>query len=254
MNKLMNRLYSKNQITFAIVMIVIYVVGSSLAESISDSLGVTKLITVIFHLVFTAVILRWIKKNGIMKEYGLVLPQYNLKAAGFFVPLILVAGADLIVGIKMNFSVFETVLYVVSMLCVGFLEEIIFRGFLFVGMAKNNVRSAIIVSSITFGIGHIVNLLNGYPAVETMLQIVFAILTGFTLVLLFYRGKSLLPCIIFHSVNNALSAFEFSYAEAAQKLSASEIKFEVMLVSVLGCILTAYCVFLSRKLSSAVPQ
>lgn len=40
------------------------------------------------------------------------------------------------------------------MLCVGFLEEMIFRGLLFEAIAKENVKKAIIISSVTFGIRH----------------------------------------------------------------------------------------------------
>ncbi|MBP5193006.1 MAG: CPBP family intramembrane metalloprotease, partial [Eubacterium sp.] len=104
-------------------------------------------------------------------------------------------------------------------ICVGFLEEIIFRGFLFLGMAEKNIKSAILVSSVTFGIGHIVNLLNGKPVLETLLQIVFATAVGFVLVMLFHKGKSLIPCIIFHSINNALSAI--SDEEASLKFFGS---------------------------------
>ena len=75
------------------------------------------------------------------------------------------------------------------------------------GMAKDNIKAAIIVSSLTFGIGHIVNLLNGQDLFETLLQIVFAVAVGFALVTLFYKGGSLIPCIIFHGINNSCSAF-----------------------------------------------
>lgn len=33
-------------------------------------------------------------------------------------------------GVAMNVSLLETVLYILTMFCVGFLEEMIFRGFL----------------------------------------------------------------------------------------------------------------------------
>ena len=88
--------------------------------------------------------------------------------------------------------------------------EVIFRGLLFRAMEKDDLKKAIIVSSLTFGIGHIVNLFNGSgkdPA-SNVIQIVFAVLVGFVLVLIFYYGKSLVPCIIFHSANNALKVFE----------------------------------------------
>ena len=95
------------------------------------------------------------------------------------------------------------------MLCVGFLEELIFRGFLFTAIAKNNIRSAIIISSVTFGIGHIINLFNGsgMDLVSNLCQIVFAIAVGFLLVTIFDRGGSLLPCIIVHAAINTLGTF-----------------------------------------------
>ena len=93
------------------------------------------------------------------------------------------------------------------MLNVGFIEEIIFRGFLFKMMAKSNVKSAIIVSSITFGIGHIVYLLNGADFIPTLLQICYAMAIGYLFVTIFYKSKSLNPCIVAHCFINASSIF-----------------------------------------------
>ena len=95
------------------------------------------------------------------------------------------------------------------MLCVGFLEEVIFRGLLFKAIAKDNIKSAVVISSVTFGIGHIINLFNGsgMDLVDNLCQIVFAIAVGFLLVTIFYRGGSLLPCIIVHSAINTLGTF-----------------------------------------------
>ncbi len=73
------------------------------------------------------------------------------------------------------------------MIFVGFLEEIIFRGFLFRGIAKDNLKEAVIISSVTFGIGHIVNLLNGYDILKNSIQIVFAVAVGFMLVFSLYK-------------------------------------------------------------------
>lgn len=103
----------------------------------------------------------------------------------------------------------ETVCRIVCMLCVGFLEEVIFRGFLFVSIAKDNVTSAIIISSVTFGVGHLINLFNGsgMDLVNNLCQICFAIAVGFLLVTIFYRGGSLFPCMIVHSAINTFSTF-----------------------------------------------
>ena len=53
------------------------------------------------------------------------------------------------------------------------------------------------------------NLVNGsgMELVENLFQIAGAIAFGFLFVILFYRGGSLLPCIVTHSIINILSAF-----------------------------------------------
>ena len=95
------------------------------------------------------------------------------------------------------------------MIITGIVEEMLFRGLLFKAMSKSNVRSAVIVTSITFGIGHIVNLVNGNSAdyVETICQIFYAVAIGFLLAAVLYVGESIIPCIITHSMLNALSSF-----------------------------------------------
>lgn len=74
-------------------------------------------------------------------------------------------------------------------------------------MEKDSPPAAIAVSSITFGIGHIVNLFNGADLVPTLLQVCYAMAVGYLFVIIFHKSKSLIPCIIAHSVNNALSVF-----------------------------------------------
>ena len=95
------------------------------------------------------------------------------------------------------------------MLCVGFLEEVIFRGLLFTAIARDTIKSAVVISSVTFGIGHIINLFNGsgMALVNNLCQIVFATAVGFLLVTIFYRGGSLLPCILVHSAINTFGTF-----------------------------------------------
>ena len=205
----MTKLYKKSEITFAVVWIVAYVVLSSIADIVSADLGVVKSITSILHVAMMLILFFWIRKNGLMKKYGLCKPSVPAKNFLYYIPLAVIAFASLLTGIELRFTALETLCFVVSMCCVGFIEEVIFRGFLFRAMEKDNLKTAIIVSSLTFGLGHIVNLFNGSgrtPA-SSAVQIIFAVLIGFVLVTVFYRGGSLIPCIIFHSVNNAIGAF-----------------------------------------------
>ena len=110
-------------------------------------------------------------------------------------------------GININFPASHIVFHILTMFNVGFLEEIIFRGFLFKMMAKDGLKSAIIVSSLTFGLGHIVNLLNGADFIPTLMQVCYAVSIGYLFVVIFHKSKSLVPCIITHSVFNAVSIF-----------------------------------------------
>lgn len=203
----MNRLYKKSEIGFALLWIGLYVVLTSLADSASVSLGAIKSVTATLHIIMTAVLWGWIAKNGLQEKYGFCGLKQPAWRFLYFLPLAVIASSALWSGAQLNWTGLETACYVVSMLCVGFLEEVIFRGLLFKAMAKENLKRAIVVSAVTFGLGHIVNLLHGQALGETLLQIVFAVMVGFVLVIIFHRGGSLIPCILFHSVNNALFAF-----------------------------------------------
>ncbi|MDR0949581.1 MAG: CPBP family intramembrane metalloprotease [Lachnospiraceae bacterium] len=226
----MKKLYEKNELHFSLIWIVLYVVLFGAADTISISLGTEKLITVPLCIVMSLLLWGWIKKNGATEKYGLGRFTGNVREYLYlfpsacqrhayqsnrlkvlllsnFLPLILISTTNLWGGFTLTRSPLETVLYMTSMLCVGFLEEVIFRGFLFKALCKDNVRTAFVVSSILFGIGHIVNLLNGAEVFQTLLQIVYAAAVGFMYTAVFYKGKSLVPCIISHAVINMTSVF-----------------------------------------------
>ena len=207
---MLTRLYKKSEIAFAVLWIVVYVVLSSLADKLSAGVGITKSVKAALHIALSLVLFLWIRKNGLSVKYGFCKSRYPAKRFLFYFPLAIIASASLWQGIGLRHGFPGMLLYVVSMCCVGFLEEVIFRGLLFRAMEKDNAKAAIIVSALTFGLGHIINLFNGSgrDLTAAFVQIVFAILVGFVLVLIFCHGGSLIPCIVFHSVNNALGAFE----------------------------------------------
>lgn len=116
------------------------------------------------------------------------------------------------------------------MLCVGFVEEVLFRGLLFQALEKDSVNMAIIISSLTFGLGHLLNLVNGsgMELGENLLQVTGAMALGFLFVILFYRGGSLCPCIIAHAVINITSAFANEEGLTLER----HIIFQVILIAV----------------------
>lgn len=250
----LRELYDKNEVSFALFWIAFYVFGTILAQGISQQMGTQGLVEAIFHIFCSIFVLSWIQKNHLCRKYGLIKPQYPWQKAWYFLPLLFIACFNLFFGWKLQYSPFVSVLLIISMLCVGYLEEIIFRGFLFLAMAKENLFQAVLVSSLTFGLGHIVNLVSGAPFLPTLMQILFATAVGFTLALLFYKGKSLLPCIFFHSLNNALSVLGKTNAEVAAIFSMPETLFELLMVLFFVLILGVYSMFSLRKLEEVTPH
>ena len=237
----MKKLYEKNELTFALVWIAIYVAGTSLAEALSETIGGYKLVSAVFHLALTAVLFLWVRRSGLAEKYGLFLPRYRLSQALFFIPLVLVCLYKVVFSPTLRFSAAESITFVVSMLCVGFLEELIFRGLLFRAIEKENLTRAIIISSVTFGIGHIVNLFNGQDLPETISQIIFAVFVGFALVILFHKGKSLVPCIVFHGVFNALSVV--ANDEALNSAFGGPVLTAVIMIAASAVVLGGYCLW-----------
>ena len=205
---MLKKLYEKSQLVFALAWILGYVVLASTGDNISADLGIDKVVTLPILIAMSGVLYFFVSKNGLTEKYGLCRPQLPAAKMLYYIPLLLLLTANLWYGVALNQSPLETVLYILAMFCVGFLEELIFRGLLFQAMARDGVKSAIIVSSVTFGIGHIVNLINGSGAelLPNLLQVMYAMAIGFAFVMIYCRTKSLMPCIIVHSVFNGLSA------------------------------------------------
>ena len=201
----MINLFRKNENTFAIVCIVIYVAGISVCDVLSQNIGIPKLFTAVFGAVMSAVLFGFVKKNDLMEYFGLCGIKKSGREMLWFIPVIIFTTTNIWTGVALNTTVAGTVFGIVTMMFVGFLEELIFRGFLFKSMEKSNVTSAMIVSALTFGIGHISNLLRGEPFVPTLFQIVYASAVGFCFVLIFCISKSIVPCIISHSLINSFS-------------------------------------------------
>ena len=125
----------------------------------------------------------------------------------WFVPLIAMSCINLKNGLTLSAPPDVSVLMMLNMAAAGYVEEIIFRGFLFRAMEKDSLKSAMIVSAVTFGAGHIVNLANTADVLGVLLQVCYAIAIGFLYTILVFRGESLWPCIASHMFVNGSSVF-----------------------------------------------
>lgn len=228
----MIKLYQKNELTFAIACIVGYVLICGNLRNLGDdspfmTLGLLAISIVLFL---------FVRKNGLLEKYGLARWAQNSKQMLYFIPLWIVSSGNLWGGVMPRYSGLGLVCAIASFALVGFVEELLFRGFLFNAMLKGgSAKTAIVISSLTFGMGHIVNLLTGHELVETLVQIVFAVAIGFIFTMVYYKCGSLLPLIVAHSTIDVLSVFAVDNPVAH-------------LLLIVAIILTAvlYCLYLVR--------
>ncbi len=199
----MIRVFDRFEFLFCMVLIAVYLAVNSL---LSAKFGQTGAVSFAVNTAFSVCLIALISGLKRTSYYGLKRVR-DAKKYLYFLPFILLVSVNLWNGININKSVSEIVFHILTMINIGFIEEIIFRGFLFKMMARDNVKTAIIVSSLTFGIGHIINLFSGAELIPTLLQVVYATATGYLFVIIFYKSGSLIPCIITHSAVNALSVF-----------------------------------------------
>lgn len=210
----MRKLYDKNEVNFALVWIGAYVAVMNIAlqfcggfDDLAGKTVLQLLVPVACILVLAAASTAWIYRNGLEEKFGLCRFRGAGKGYLGFLPLILMSCINLKNGLALSAPLPVMLLMMVNLAVAGYVEEIIFRGFLFRGMAKDNLRSAVIVSAVTFGAGHIVNLANTADTLGVLLQVCYAIAIGFLYTAIVWKGGSLWPCIASHMFVNGTSVF-----------------------------------------------
>lgn len=198
----MKKIFEKHEILFCILLIVIYIILNSYCI---QSFGLISYENLFVNIIISTLLILLIIILKRVKYYGLTKPKNNKKLL-YFIPLILISTINLWC-VDVNNSIKEILIHILIMINIGFIEEIIFRGFLLKMMEKEKVKNYLIISAFTFGIGHIVNLLNGSDVIPTLIQIISAIAIGYVFALVFLKSGSIIPCVITHIVINATSIF-----------------------------------------------
>lgn len=206
---MLEKLYKKSEIWFAVVFIIVYVVGNGNLIEASSEMGLEMGLTIPYNLLLLGILAWFIRKNELAGYYGFGKVKTDARNVLYYNPLLIISAVNVSMGISLRWDVFSTIVYIFAMIFAGIMEELLFRGLLFRAMSKDSLNGAIIVTSLTFGIGHIVNLFNGNHAelLETVCQMFYAVAIGFLFAAVLYAGKSIIPCMIAHSTMNALSAF-----------------------------------------------
>ena len=230
----MRKFYETKPVLFAVLWIVLYVVGIG---SLRGSYGDDSLQMLLGLVAVSAALLLIVRLLGIRKELGMTRWLQNGRKLLWLLPMWVLATGNLWGGIGVRYEPINTLMAVLSFMLVGVAEEIIFRGFLFNGMKRTgSLTAAVIVSAITFGMGHIVNLLTGHATGETLVQIVFAVAWGFLFTFAYLKGGSLLPCIAIHSLIDVFSVFARD----------NEVAHWIVIIATVAVALV-YCLYLAKQ-------
>lgn len=200
----MRKLQARRPIWHAVAWIGIYVVAVNIGDAISDVIGQPNSGTTAVLLVLSVWLIFYLRRDGWLRYYG-VRPVHrsNFNDTWFYIPLVLIAVMQYTKGLRDDVDLTAVLLIIALMICVGFLEELIFRGMLFRGIQRtSNLTRAVVISGVTFGIGHIVNLARGMTALDQITQIGFGVALGIVLALLFAVTETIIPLIVFHALLN----------------------------------------------------
>lgn len=211
----MKKFYEKSEIWFAVTWIIVYVV---VMGNLRNNFGDESMYSMLAALVIAVALTVFMFKNKLTEKFGLILWTDSRKYL-YFVPFILLCTVNLWFGVSLHYSIGQQIIAVITMALAAYVEEIIFRGLLFRAIEKDSVKQAIVISAVTFGAGHIVNLLTGQGSLDTFFQMGYAIAIGFAFVMVIYKSGSLVPCIITHAIVNMTSKFSnHNISEQAETL------------------------------------
>ncbi len=133
--------------------------------------------------------------------------QNTSRNVWYYIPLIIIEVFPLLVcGLSSEITVQQYLLLLLFVIAVGFNEEIFFRGIVYRFLLVKGRKTAIIASSIIFGVLHLANAFNGKNVFYLVLQMMFAFLVGIVLAEIFSITKSLWVLIIWHATHDYIAS------------------------------------------------
>ena len=76
----LRKLYDKSKIWFAVTWIISYCVLMSIGDALSLLIGIDKSVTLVIGIVLSAILLLFLKRNGLFSDYGLCAPKASAKS------------------------------------------------------------------------------------------------------------------------------------------------------------------------------
>ena len=237
----MKQLAQKRPLGFALVVMLILellVLGGLLLSRIMNiPILALDLPLLLLNAVVAAVLLSWL---GWWRVAGFNRPTEWRQLHLLILPLLLLIGPGLIVGVEWPAATSLVPLIVVTLL-IGFQEEAIFRGLLLHALKPRGVMATVIISALLFGLIHANSLLVGRDPIFVLAQVVASFLGAIGLGAIRLRTNTVWPLVLLHAVN------DFVQFTATGGLEAGDVPLMISLTKIgLSGIMAVYGLYLLR--------
>ena len=199
----MRKLQDTKPIWHALIWIGLYIVAVNIGDALGEQLRFAHTTGIVLAGMSIG-LLGYLAAQRRLSFFGVrpVQPG-SLPSTLFYLPLFASAFLQYAQGLTTGLDLQSVASAVLLVAAVGFIEELLFRGFLLQALrTSGTLERAIVISGVTFGLGHIVNLLRGYSITDQALQLVAAILIGIALAYCTALTGSILPGVVFHALFN----------------------------------------------------
>lgn len=126
----------------------------------------------------------------------------SAKRVLFYVPLVLISSLYFVTGFNFGEGPYYAHATLFFTLAIGMAEEIYFRGIICGIWRETGERKAMLISAILFALCHVMNLAGGADLTGTFLQICFTFIYGMVFAILYMISKSLVPCVMLHTLHD----------------------------------------------------
>lgn len=140
------------------------------------------------------------KKRLKLYKLGLIYKKRLHYLVGL-VPFLCIPICNLLYGEIVSRDKIEYSMFFITVI-VSAMEELFFRGWL---RTKIKGRYAIVITSIVFGVCHVINFIGHYDLVYVFIQVIFAFGFGICFYILTVVFDSLIPVIVLHGMINVSS-------------------------------------------------
>lgn len=239
----MRKLQDTKPIGHALIWIAIYIVAVNIGDLLGEELGFPGFTSFVL-IALSIVLVVYLRVGGRLASYGVRSVQSGtLPAVLFYLPLLAIAFLEYAKGLAADLDLQIIVYAILLMAAVGFIEELLFRGFLLQALRmRGSLNRAIIISGVTFGLGHIVNLLRGYSLTDQALQVVAAVLIGIALAYCVALTGSIMPGVAFHVLFNISGT-----------ITAHSMLGDSLTVGIIAVVMIPYILFLRNRLAKVGP-